>query len=85
MLYGFLIKMNNSWFQSIIKPDLKGILGKGNIGKKNTGMGLTPCVTWQLSEVPHYRCLVLAISPPIPFLRLFQVTFPNTTLPFPAL
>uniref|UniRef100_A0A8B9U3D7 Nicastrin n=1 Tax=Anas zonorhyncha TaxID=75864 RepID=A0A8B9U3D7_9AVES len=27
MLYGFLIKMNNSWFQSIIKPDLKGILG----------------------------------------------------------
>lgn len=28
MLYGFLIKMNNSWFQSIIKPDLKGILGK---------------------------------------------------------
>ncbi|NXW37689.1 NICA protein, partial [Phaetusa simplex] len=27
MLYGFLIKMNNSWFQSIIKPDIKGILG----------------------------------------------------------
>ncbi|XP_008946831.1 PREDICTED: nicastrin, partial [Merops nubicus] len=27
MLYGFLIKMNNSWFQSIIKSDLKGILG----------------------------------------------------------
>ncbi|NXI45574.1 NICA protein, partial [Galbula dea] len=27
MLYGFLVKMNNSWFQSIIKPDLKGILG----------------------------------------------------------
>ncbi|NXT29087.1 NICA protein, partial [Syrrhaptes paradoxus] len=27
MLYGFLIKMNNSWFQSIIKPDLKEILG----------------------------------------------------------
>uniref|UniRef100_A0A8B9S4C1 Nicastrin n=1 Tax=Apteryx owenii TaxID=8824 RepID=A0A8B9S4C1_APTOW len=27
MLYGFLIKMNNSWFQSIIKPDIKVILG----------------------------------------------------------
>ncbi|NWW69822.1 NICA protein, partial [Climacteris rufus] len=27
MLYGFLIQSNNSWFQSIIKPDLKGILG----------------------------------------------------------
>ncbi|NXI56435.1 NICA protein, partial [Chloroceryle aenea] len=27
MLYGFMIKMNNSWFQSIIKSDLKGILG----------------------------------------------------------
>uniref|UniRef100_A0A8C0BZS1 Nicastrin n=1 Tax=Buteo japonicus TaxID=224669 RepID=A0A8C0BZS1_9AVES len=27
MLYGFLIKMNNSWFQSIIKPDIKAILG----------------------------------------------------------
>ncbi|NWV25468.1 NICA protein, partial [Origma solitaria] len=27
MLYGFLIQTNNSWFQSIIKPDLKGILG----------------------------------------------------------
>uniref|UniRef100_A0A8C3IRQ2 Nicastrin n=1 Tax=Chrysemys picta bellii TaxID=8478 RepID=A0A8C3IRQ2_CHRPI len=27
MLYGFLIKTNNSWFQSIIKQDLKGLLG----------------------------------------------------------
>ncbi|NXX42555.1 NICA protein, partial [Tricholaema leucomelas] len=27
LLYGFLIRMNNSWFQSIIKADLKGILG----------------------------------------------------------
>ncbi|XP_057244910.1 nicastrin-like [Malurus melanocephalus] len=27
MLYGFLIQTNNSWFQSIIKSDLKGILG----------------------------------------------------------
>ncbi|XP_015267604.1 PREDICTED: nicastrin [Gekko japonicus] len=26
MLYGFLVRTNNSWFQSIIKPDLKGIL-----------------------------------------------------------
>lgn len=53
MLYGFLIKMNNSWFQSIIKPDIKGILGKSNIGKNTTGMGLTPYVTWQLSEAPY--------------------------------
>lgn len=67
MLYGFLIKMNNSWFQSIIKPDLKGILGKSNTGK-NTGMGLTPYVTWQLSKAPQYHCLLLAISPSIPFL-----------------
>lgn len=52
MLYGFLIKMNNSWFQSIIKPDLKGILGKSNTGK-NMGMGLTPYVTWQLSKAPQ--------------------------------
>lgn len=37
MLYGFLIKMNNSWFQSIIKPDLKGILGKSNTGQKSRG------------------------------------------------
>ncbi|NWT85093.1 NICA protein, partial [Lanius ludovicianus] len=28
LLYGFLINSNNSWFQSIIKPDLKGILGE---------------------------------------------------------
>ncbi|NWH72475.1 NICA protein, partial [Piaya cayana] len=42
MLYGFLIKMNNSWFQSIIKPDLQGILGKSNTRRKNTGMGLIP-------------------------------------------
>ncbi|NXH80171.1 NICA protein, partial [Edolisoma coerulescens] len=27
LLYGFLINSNNSWFQSLIKPDLKGILG----------------------------------------------------------
>lgn len=53
MLYGFLIKMNNSWFQSIIKPDIKGILGKSNIGKKNKGLGLTPYVTWQLSKAPY--------------------------------
>ena len=53
MLYGFLIKMNNSWFQSIIKPDIKGILGKSNVGKKKKkGMGLTPYVTWQLSKEP---------------------------------
>ncbi|XP_054847943.1 LOW QUALITY PROTEIN: nicastrin [Eublepharis macularius] len=26
MLYGFLVRTNNSWFQSIIKADLKGIL-----------------------------------------------------------
>nr|XP_056709433.1 LOW QUALITY PROTEIN: nicastrin [Euleptes europaea] len=26
MLYGFLVRTNNSWFQSIIKSDLKGIL-----------------------------------------------------------
>ncbi|XP_077181843.1 nicastrin isoform X1 [Paroedura picta] len=26
MLYGFLVRTNNSWFQSIIRPDLKGIL-----------------------------------------------------------
>ncbi|NWX93730.1 NICA protein, partial [Nothoprocta pentlandii] len=31
MLYGFLIKMNNSWFQSIIKPDIKVILGKCDV------------------------------------------------------
>ncbi|NWJ06278.1 NICA protein, partial [Crypturellus undulatus] len=31
MLYGFLIKMNNSWFQSIIKPDLKVILGECDV------------------------------------------------------
>lgn len=42
MLYGFLIKMNNSWFQSIIKPDLKGILGKSNTGRRLKGVGLTP-------------------------------------------
>ncbi|TRZ09202.1 hypothetical protein HGM15179_017905, partial [Zosterops borbonicus] len=27
LLYGFLINSNNSWFQSVIKPDQKGILG----------------------------------------------------------
>ncbi|XP_017586642.1 PREDICTED: nicastrin isoform X2 [Corvus brachyrhynchos] len=27
LLYGFLINSNNSWFQSLIKPDLRGILG----------------------------------------------------------
>ncbi|NXR19056.1 NICA protein, partial [Cinclus mexicanus] len=27
LLYGFLINSNNSWFQSLIKPDQKGILG----------------------------------------------------------
>ncbi|XP_056365901.1 nicastrin [Oenanthe melanoleuca] len=27
LLYGFLLNSNNSWFQSLIKPDQKGILG----------------------------------------------------------
>ncbi|XP_064031885.1 nicastrin isoform X1 [Pogoniulus pusillus] len=27
LLYGFLLRMNNSWFQSIIRADLQGILG----------------------------------------------------------
>ncbi|KAM7028902.1 LOW QUALITY PROTEIN: nicastrin [Acridotheres tristis] len=27
LLYGFLLNSNNSWFQSVIKPDQKGILG----------------------------------------------------------
>ncbi|NXB07406.1 NICA protein, partial [Cnemophilus loriae] len=29
LLYGFLINSNNSWFQSLIKPDQSGILGEG--------------------------------------------------------
>ncbi|KAJ7307547.1 hypothetical protein JRQ81_009572 [Phrynocephalus forsythii] len=29
MLYGFLVKANNSWFQSIVKPDFKGYLDDG--------------------------------------------------------
>ncbi|NXD46101.1 NICA protein, partial [Copsychus sechellarum] len=28
LLYGFLLNSNNSWFQSLIKPDQKGILGE---------------------------------------------------------
>ncbi|XP_042295200.1 nicastrin [Sceloporus undulatus] len=28
MLYGFLVKANNSWFQSIVQPEFKGYLGE---------------------------------------------------------
>lgn len=29
LLYGFLVRANNSWFQSIIRPDLRSYLGNG--------------------------------------------------------
>lgn len=84
MLYGFLIKMNNSWFQSIIKPDIKGILGKNILGKKSTGMGLTPYVAWQLS-VPYSIVYFWPSPHQSHFFDCFQVMFPNTTSLFPAL
>uniref|UniRef100_A0A803VUF4 Nicastrin n=1 Tax=Ficedula albicollis TaxID=59894 RepID=A0A803VUF4_FICAL len=31
LLYGFLLNSNNSWFQSLIKPDQKGILGEATL------------------------------------------------------